>query len=273
LEEVDIVYKKYNRKYIYWVDPTFNVDAEWNEAFCDGLLKRGYEDLHWWAYLRADFALRDERLGILKKMVRSGLIHFLIGIERCCSEDLNKIRKSNYAKESVKEIFMIFKKKYPQVFRQGSLLTCLPFDTKESMLNLAKYAIELDMEDPAFIPATPVPGTYLYQEAKINNILVEIDFSKFDWTISILDSYTGLTRNQLVKIYDTMCRVYTLSRPLRLVRGLFTRYKHKRSLYWWGIIATLKVKLLKILDINISNTKYKSTVPVTFMKKPKWYDQ
>lgn len=272
LEEVDIVYKKYNRKYIYWVDPTFNVDPGWNEAFCDGLLKRKYKDLYWWAYIRADFALRDERLGILEKMVKAGLIHSLIGIERCCSEDLNKVKKSNYTRESIKEVFAIFKRKYPQVFRQGTFLTCLPFDTKASMLNLARYSIELDIEDPAFIPVSPVPGTYLYQEAKINNILAEEDFSRFNWTIPVLDSYAGLTRLQLAKLCNTVNRIYMFFRPFRLVRGLFSPYKHKRGIYWWCIIATLKMKLFDLLNIIINKNEYRGGTLVTYMKKPKWYD-
>jgi radical SAM superfamily enzyme YgiQ (UPF0313 family) len=111
LEEVDIIYKKYDRRYIIWADPTFNVDSQWTNEFCDGLLKRNYKDLHWWAFLRADFILRDERLGILEKMVKAGLVHPLIGIERSCTEDLRKLRKSTYTRDLVKEVFLIFKKK------------------------------------------------------------------------------------------------------------------------------------------------------------------
>ena len=210
LEEVDILYKKYNRRYLVWADPTFSVDPEWTDKFCEKLLKRNYKNLHWWAFLRADFTLRDERLGILEKMVRAGLVHPLIGIERECSEDLKKIKKSGYTRDLVKEVFLIFKKKYPQVFRQGTFITCLPFDTRKSMLDLVKYAIEIDIDYPAFHPVAPVPGTYLYQEAKENGLLGEKDFTKYDWSTPIMHSQKGLSRESLANLNMELNKYYVL---------------------------------------------------------------
>ncbi|MFA4989408.1 MAG: cobalamin-dependent protein, partial [Candidatus Omnitrophota bacterium] len=257
LEEVDSIYKKYNRRYIIWADPTFNVDSAWTDAFCEGLLKRNYKDLYWWAFLRADFALRDERLGILAKMVKAGLIHPLIGIERCCSEDLKKIRKTGYSSELIKEVFTIFKRKYPQVFRQGTFVTCLPFDTRRSMLDLVKYAVEIDIDYPAFHPVAPVPGTYLYQEVKKKGLLDEDDFSKYDWSTPLLNSEAGLSRAEFAKLNIELNKRYVLYRPHWLIRGLFSSHKHKRGLYWWFFINTLKVMFLEIWGIIIGQRKYK----------------
>ncbi|MFA5351464.1 MAG: cobalamin-dependent protein [Candidatus Omnitrophota bacterium] len=273
LEEVDIVYKEYNRRYIIWADPTFNVDPVWTDAFCEGLLKRNYKDLYWWAFIRADFALRDERLGVLEKMVKAGLIHPLIGIERCCSEDLRKIRKSGYTSELTKEIFMIFKKKYPHVFRQGTFVTCLPFDTRKSMLDLVKYAVDIDIDYPAFHPVAPVPGTYLYQETKKGGFIDENDFSKYDWSTPILTSETGISRSEFAKLNIELNKRYVLYRPHWLIRGLFSSHKHKRGLYWWFFINTLKVMYLEIWGIIIGKKKYKGITGFMYMKKPKWYDR
>ena len=273
LEEVDIIYKKYNRRYIIWADPTFNVDPDWNNAFCEGLLKRNYKDLYWWAFLRADFTKRDEGLGILEKMVKSGLIHPLIGVERCCSEDLRKLRKSGYSSELTKEVFMIFKKKYPHVFRQGTFITCLPFDTKESMLNLVKYAVEIDIDYPAFHPVAPVPGTYLYQETKKSGLLVEDDFSKYDWSTPLLNSDTGISRAEFARLNIELNKRYILYRPHWLIRGLFSRHKHKRGLYRWFFITTLRVIFSEIIDVVLKRKKFKGITGFMNMKKPKWYDQ
>ncbi len=273
LEEVDIIYNKYNRRYIIWADPTFNVEPKWNDAFCEGLLKRNYKDLYWWAFIRADFTLRDERLGILEKMVRAGLIHPLIGIERCCSEDLRKLRKSVYTSELTKEVFSIFKKKYPQVFRQGTFITCLPFDTRESMLDLVKYAVEIDIDYPAFHPVAPVPGTFLYQEAKGKGLLEEKDFSKFDWSTPVLNSETGLSRGEFAKLNIELNKRYVIYRPHWLIRGLFSIYKHKRGLYWWFFVTTLKVMLLEIKEVILGRRKFEGITGFMYMKKPKWYDK
>ena len=273
LEEIDIIYQKYNRRYIIWADPTFNLDPAWNDAFCEGLLKRNYKDLYWWAFLRADFASRDERLGILEKMVKAGLIHPLIGIERCCSADLKKIRKTGYSSELIKEVFMTFKRKYPQVFRQGTFVTCLPFDTRKSMLDLVKYAVEIDIDYPAFHPVAPVPGTYLYQEVKEKGILEEDDFSKFDWSTPILNSESGLSRAEFAKLNIELNKRYVLYRPHWLIRGLFSRHKHKRGLYWWFFITTLKVMFSEMVSIIFGRGKFKGITGFMYMKKPKWYDR
>ncbi|MBU1864204.1 MAG: B12-binding domain-containing radical SAM protein [Candidatus Omnitrophica bacterium] len=272
LEEVDILYNKYKRRYLIWADPTFNVDPKWNDAFCDGLLKRNYKDLYWWAFVRADYTLRDEKLGILEKMVRAGLIHPLVGIERGCSEDLKKIKKSAYTRELVKEVFMLFKRKYPQVFRQGTFVTCLPFDTKESMLNMVNYAIEIDIDYPAFHPVAPVPGTYLYEEAKRNDLIEEKDFKKYDWATPVMRSETGLSQKDFSKLNIELNKRYVLYRPHWLMRGLFSPHKHKRGLYWWFFRNTLKMLWIDLRDTLLGRKKYEGITGFMQLRKPVWYD-
>lgn len=272
LEEVDIVYQRYNRRYIIWADPTFNVEPKWTDKFCEGLLKRNYKDLYWWAFLRADYLLRDERLGILEKMVRAGLVHPLIGVERDCTEDLRKIQKSVYTRELVKEVFLIFKRKYPQVFRQATFITCLPFDTRKSMLNLVRYAVELDIDYPAFHPVAPVPGTFLYQEAKKGDLLEEKDFSRYDWATPIMRSYKGLSRGDFAKLNMELNKRYVLYRPHWLIRGLFSPYKHKRGLYWWFFRNTLRMIFLEIKDVIFGRKRFDVITGFMRLRKPKWYD-
>jgi anaerobic magnesium-protoporphyrin IX monomethyl ester cyclase len=272
LEEVDIVYRKYGRRYIIWADPTFNVDPEWTGAFCDGLLKRNYRDLHWWAFLRADFTLRDEKLGVLKKMVKAGLTHPLIGVERSCTEDLRKVHKSVYTRELVKEVFKIFKDKYPQVFRQGTFVTCLPFDTRESMLDLVKFAVEIDSDYPAFHPAAPVPGTYLYQDAKKNNLLIEKDFKKYDWATPVMRSESGLTIENFARLNLELNKRYVLYRPHWVIRGLFSPYKHKRGLYWWFLRNTVKMILIQVKDALLGRTKMEGVTGFMRLREPDWYE-
>lgn len=272
LEELDFVYKNYNRKYIIWADPTFNVDLKWTNDFCDGLLKKNYKDLHWWAFLRADYLLRDEKAGVLGKMVRAGLTHPLIGVERGCTEDLRRLQKSVYTRDLVKEVFLIFKNKYPQVFRQGTFVTCLPDDTRESMLSLVKYAVEIDIDYPAFHPIAPVPGTFLYQEAVKNDSLEEKDFKKYDWSTPIMRSKNGLSMDELSKLNMELNKRYILYRPHWLIRGLFSPYKHKRGLYWWFFFNTMRMIICEIRDIVLRRKKFAGTTGFMRLKKPGWYD-
>jgi radical SAM superfamily enzyme YgiQ (UPF0313 family) len=248
------------------------MDPKWSDEFCEGLLKKNYKDLYWWAFLRADFALRDERLGILEKMVRVGLTHPLIGIERGCTEDLRDLRKSVYTRDLVKETFTVFKKKYPRVFRQGTFITCLPHDTKETMLDLVKYAVEIDIDYPAFHPVAPVPGSYLYQEAKERNLLAEKDFSRYDWSTPIMRSKVGLSEDDFARLNLELNKRYVLYRPHWLVRGLFSPYKHKRGLYWWFFTNTLRMLFLEIKETILGRKKYEGFTGFMHLKKPSWYE-
>jgi anaerobic magnesium-protoporphyrin IX monomethyl ester cyclase len=273
LEEVDVLYKVYNRRYLLWADPTFNVDPDWTEEFCDKLLARGYKDLYWWAFLRADFALRDEKRGILEKMVKAGMIHPLIGVERGCTEDLRLVNKSVYTRDMVKEVFMIFKKKYPQVFRQGTFVTCLPHDTRQSMLDMVKYAIEIDIDYPAFHPLSPVPGTYLHDEAKKNKQLEVSDYTKYDWATPIMKSDKGLSLAELAELNLELNKRYVLYRPHWLIRGLFSRHRHKRGLYWWFFRNTIKMMFLSLFDFIAHKETTFGLTGFMRLRKPKWYDQ
>jgi len=248
------------------------MDLKWTEEFCDKLLKKNYKDLYWWAFLRADFVMRDEKAGVLKKMVQAGLVHPLIGVERGCTEDLRKIRKSVYTRELVKEVFAIFKNKYPHVFRQGTFVTCLPFDTRESMLALVDYAKELDIDYPAFHPAAPVPGTYLYQEAKEGDLLAETDFSKYDWATPVIRSQKGLSKDDFAALNMELNKRYVIYRPHWLIRGLFSTHKHKRGLYWWFFINTMKMILLQLRDSLARNKKCEGVTGFMRLKRPAWYE-
>lgn len=272
LEEVDISYQKYDRRFILWADPTFNVDLKWTNDFCEGLLKRKYKNLHWWAFLRADYLLRDEKAGVLEKMVKAGLVHPLIGVERGCTEDLRKVQKSVYTRDLIKEVFSIFKRRYPQVFRQGTFVTCLPFDTRESMLGLVKYAVEIDIDYPAFHPVAPVPGTYLYQEAVKNDALEVKDFKKYDWSTPIMRSDNNVSMDELAALNMELNKRYVLYRPHWLIRGLFSPYKHKRGLYWWFLRNTVKMLFLGIADALMGRKKLEGITGFMRLKKPKWYD-
>ena len=55
----------------------------------------------------------------------------------------------------------MFKRNYPQVFTQAGFVTSLPFDTRESMLSLTKYAQQIKVDYPAFQVIAPSRNIYL----------------------------------------------------------------------------------------------------------------
>lgn len=271
IDEIDLVYKKYNRRNIYWVDPTFNCDPEWNDAFCEALIKKNYKDLKWWAFMRADFLVRDERLGILEKMVRSGLIHSFIGVERDTCKDLQLIKKSGYGDDIAREAFGILRHKYPQVMRQGSFVTCLPHDNKASMRQLARYAQTVDLDYALFVPVMPFPGTYLYRDLVQSESVHKDFFINADWEGAAVIPDAGVRKEKFedfrIKIYS----MYLFSNPWWLLKRLFSGDKGKRWILPATILLTFQFLFLSRLKKVFKNNAVLMRCCAD-LYRPKWYN-
>ncbi|MFO8019280.1 MAG: radical SAM protein [Promethearchaeia archaeon] len=181
VEKVDLLVNKYGVEGLVWVDDTFNLDPEWNRKFSELIIERGLDKLHWWAFLRADFIVRGEKLGIFEKMYRAGLEHALIGVERSSALEREKVSKSRYSQQIVKKAFKILREKYPNIFIQATFLTGTREETRESMLKLLEYAKDLGVDYPSFYAITPNPGTDLWYEAKEKGWIEVDDFRQYDW--------------------------------------------------------------------------------------------
>jgi len=140
------------------------------------------------------------------------------------------------------------------------------------MLELVKYAVEINIEFPVFLPITPVPGTYLYEEVKKEDVLEIRDFKRYDWATPLLRSYTGFSRNDFAKLNMELGKRYILYRPHWLLRGMFSRPKYRNVFYWTYFINTLKILWSSFLDRLLSRKTPKEATTLRRVNKPKWYD-
>lgn len=277
MQEIEILYEKYNRHLLLWGDPTFNMEPQWTDELCEEIIKRGYKMEHW-VFLRTDLALRDERLGIWQKMVKAGFVHPLFGVERSCIGEWEKVSKHGYKEDEIKELFHILRNKYPQVFRQATFVTCLPFDNVKSMKDLAKYAVEIDCDFPVFHPATPTPGTYLYKEVIEKDYLEEKDLKEAYWEYPLLKNLNGLSREKLASINRNL-HLYCLTHNLRtIIKGLFSKYATKRYRYR-EVMRVFMLKFLQIISLKVKNIFRRkiqnNDIPQSLFFKqdrPEWYD-
>ncbi len=97
MEEIEILHLKYGKKCLVFVDESWNISQKWNEAFAEAMLRRSDIKLNWFAFMRLDAILRDEEAGIFEKLVRSGLSHICVGIERIHDDQLRGFGKGFYA--------------------------------------------------------------------------------------------------------------------------------------------------------------------------------
>ncbi|MBU3933661.1 MAG: cobalamin-dependent protein [Candidatus Omnitrophica bacterium] len=270
LEEVDILYKKYNRRLLLWNDPTFNIDPKWSDEFCEKLIRRNYKDLYWWAFLRSDFVVRDERLGILEKMVKAGMINAFIGVERVEDLDYKEIDK-HYTKDICREAFNILKRKYPNVHRQGTFLTGIRSENKNSLLSMVNYALDVGVEFMIFHPITPVPGTTLYQEAVQKGWLEDKDFAHYNWLQPVMAA-ENISLEEIMNLTKKASLQFILSRWQTALRGLFSPLRYRRRLYWWFLSIFITGLLQDIKDTILRKKGPKGASRFLCLKKPEWYD-
>lgn len=270
IDEIDYLYKKYNIRYLFWVEGTWNCDHQWLDGLCEEIMRRGYK-LGWWAFIRADLLLEQEKMGILKKMVKAGLRHVLIGGERAEDEELACIGKTGLSASSLTEASKLLERKYPQVFRQSTLVTGICSETEETMERLGKFSREAHLDFAAYHPLEPWPGTHLWEEANRKGWIEEKDFSNFDMFFPVMPS-EHLSREKISQLTHKLYTDFIAKQPLRYIKGLFSVYPIRRSLHWWFLFSITRVVLRDLVLSLFGKKKFEGFAATNRLRKPRWYD-
>ncbi|MES2639861.1 MAG: radical SAM protein [Myxococcota bacterium] len=263
-EEVEELYHRYGKRSYVWVDESWNIDPRFNDQFADRMLKSGMKT-KWFAFMRADCIVRDEKKGILEKLVRAGLSHILIGVERAEDDTLALLDKRFYAGGVAEQALNIFKTKYPEVFLQATFIVGVKDESKESMLKQVALAKKIDVDFPAFHPITPVPGTPIYDEAIAKGWITEAQFDDFDWLTPVLDS-KYMTRDEISQSLYEMNKEFVNKRWM--AKGLTSKVPYKRDMYIWFTLVSAKMAIGALKQrVNPLNVEHYQQL-VT----PDWYD-
>jgi radical SAM superfamily enzyme YgiQ (UPF0313 family) len=190
IEEIKLLYDKYNVRQVLFHDSTLNIDNQWVNEICECILKMG-RPIIWGCNLRTE-RLDKETLKLMKK---SGCIRVFIGVESADNNILKRMKKGTTVEKVEKGIHMIEKAGIPTDY--GFILG-MPGETKESMKKSIAFAKKLKGIS-TFALASPFPGTELHEVAKQEGFMVD-DWSKHDiYTLAYVPK--GLTRNQLEHYY------------------------------------------------------------------------
>ena len=268
LEEVERLVRDFDRFTFGWVDPTWNVEAKWTDAFCGLLLKRNIK-IRQTAWLRADYVVRDEELGILERAVRSGLCQVMIGVERPDEKGLVTLNKHSNGPDITARAFEIFRKKYPSVFTIGSVIFGLWDETEKSLEELSRYQYKIGMDYCFFIPLTPNPGTSIYEEAQKDGIIEVTDRRCYNFHTPVMRT-RRFSAKQLEKLYFKLLFGASFNRMTADLRQLFTVHDRRRK----RILRSLLKYGMKISARHVTNRLFRpmSNKPTLYSRKPAWYD-
>jgi anaerobic magnesium-protoporphyrin IX monomethyl ester cyclase len=270
LEEIGVLYEKYGVRYLFWVDGTWNADLEWLDELCTGILQRGYK-LGWWAFVRADLILEQEKAGVLEKMVRAGLRHTLFGGERPSDAGMAEVGKESCAADALMRACHLLEEKYPEVFRQATFITGIRTESRETMEQLGRYSRDCHLDFAAFHPLMPYPGTSLWEKALANNWIEERDFSKFDMFFPVMPS-EHLSREKISSLTQKLYQDFVRKQPGRYLRGMFSRHRLRRRLHWWFLFSIGRVLLRDLAQALLGRKEFEGFAAVSRLWKPSWYE-
>lgn len=263
-EEVEELYYRYGKRSYVWVDESWNIDPKFNDAFAERMIQSGMKT-KWFAFMRADGIVRDEKRGIMEKLVRAGLAHILIGVERAEDDTLNLLDKRFYSGGVAQEALALMKRKYPEVFLQATFIVGTKDESPESLRKQVDLAKKIDVDFPAFHPITPVPGTPIFDEALAKGWITYEDFDNFDWLTPVLDS-KYMSRHEIAQSLYDMNKEFVNSRWM--LKGLTSKVPYKRDMYIWftKVSATMALGAIREKINPFKVEHYQQLV------KPEWYD-
>jgi radical SAM superfamily enzyme YgiQ (UPF0313 family) len=275
-DEVLRLYRDFGRRTFGWVDPTFNASPDWSDRWAGLMLRSGLagprgrpRTLHT-AWMRADGVVRDERLGVLEKLVRAGLRQVMIGVERDRPEDLEALGKHGAGPETSREAFAIFRRKYPQVYTIGSVIFGLPRDTPQDLLRLARCEQEMQMDYCFLIPLTPNPGTAPAAEAAAAGRLANRDLASYNFHTPVCTT-DAMSLADLEALYWRLMLRPDLGRAGRWLRQtFFERDARKRRVHLAMLSRGTRIAVESLVRAALGK---RNGQPALYSRRPSWYDQ
>jgi len=265
IEELELLYKKYKIRGFVFTDDNWSCNADWSLNFAKEVLKRKLK-FNWYAFMRADTIIRDHKKGILKLLVKAGLSHVAIGVERLDDKELKSLNK-NYTKNLTFKAFRILRKFYPSVFRHGTFVVGTRDESKKSIKNLIKQINLLDIDMPSFSPLTPLPGTKLYEEATKKGWLESTNFEDYDWFTPVMSS-KYLSREEIENYLFYLNRTHFSI--IKFLKNLLSPYPYRRKMYFWFIRITIRIIFSELKENYFRFWKIER--PFTKLIKPKYYE-
>ena len=170
LEEMELLYEKYKVRHFGIVDDNFNISKKRTIEICKGIIERGLE-----VTLRADSgtylsSIDKETLSIMK---RAGFHELYFGIESGNERILKDVIGKKINLEQVKEVARLCKDL--GIVSGGFFMIGIPGETKETMEETVKFALDSKLDRIRLYTCQPFPGSKLYEDCQERG-LIKRDF-------------------------------------------------------------------------------------------------
>ncbi len=223
-DEMEFCLQNYGSKFLWLTDDNFGLGRRADEL-CDEIIGRGLsDDIMWFIQARCDDIVKNKDL--LPKMRKAGNYWMLLGVESHRESTLETFNK-NYNPEDAFTAVKLLKEN--DIFAQAMFIIGERKDSAESIAGLREYVNDLDPDLAIFMILTPFPGTEIFETAKRNGWIEDLNWANYDMVHAIMPTET-LSREEVQEELYKCYRDFYGSWSRRL-KGIFSANKLKRRTY------------------------------------------
>jgi len=191
VDEIESCVTEFNIRNFFFRADTFTWKKSWTIEVCREILKREL-DVHWVCNSRVD-TIDAERLSWMK---RAGCWLISFGVESGHQEILDRMKKGTkpeQAQEALKWCREAGIKSY------AFFVIGLPWETRDTLLQTARFAKKLPADFAEFSFAVPFPGSELYEFARKERLMEARDLDFFKNDEPVIRTFT-LEKEELKKL-------------------------------------------------------------------------
>jgi radical SAM superfamily enzyme YgiQ (UPF0313 family) len=196
IEEIKILKAKYNVNVFDFVDDTFAVNKKLLKEICNEMIIEEL-DVFWSCGTRVEI-INKELLTLMKKANCYG---FAFGIESGVQKSLDFLNKGITVEMAKKTVETVIKLGF---YVNSNFIIGIPGETKDDINTTIKFANNLNLNFVSFSLLTPMPGTFIYEYAIKNDLLLTTDWSKYTWynpVMKVPGLYSWELKALLIKAY------------------------------------------------------------------------
>ena len=217
IDEINLLKDKYHIRGIEFNDDTFILDRKRVVELCELIIKEKM-DILWLVNGRVNLVDKE----LLKLMNKAGCKIINYGIESGSQEILNQLKKNVTVEQAKKAVEETWK---AGILPHGYIMIGMFGETEKTVNDTVKFCNETGLIGQ-FSVTTPMPGTELYNLAKMHNKLKYSDEWLLEnwpeWGNKVLVNLTDMTDEQLLIIKKKSERKIMFG---NLVKNVYRHYK------------------------------------------------
>lgn len=237
VDEIEYLAKKYGVKGINIGNDEPLLKEEWVKKFCQEVIRRKLK-VKFISGNRVDTVYED----VMPMMKKAGFIAISFGVESGSQKILNSLDKGWSSPEKVENAFRLCEKY--GICGRANIMVGSPGETKETLKETENLLKRIKPSLIYLAVTCPTPGSYLYEEAKKNNLMLTDKFRSFDAGYLKLEE---LSTKEVLEAVRHMSRTYkklVLSYVLNPVEFWRKRYFFIISFnYFYSLLKTPKTLL------------------------------